>query len=839
MLARCDKYTLTKYLVIVESPAKCASIEKYLGDSYKCIASYGHLRTIKSLKDVDIANLHQCKVTYSMIEDSYKNSQINKLKEEIKKADEVLLATDDDREGESIAWHICDIFGLPLNTTKRIIFHEITEKALLYAVANPTFVNMNVVYAQQARQILDLIVGFTISPILWKTIQYNKDNALSAGRCQTPALQLVYDHFKIIQESKGRKVYNTIGTFTNMFLPFSLNKEFENSLDVEYFLENDANHDHLFQRAEPKIILKPPPLPFTTSRLQQTASNSLHYSPKETMKHCQSLYEKGLITYMRTDSSKYCDEFINSCNQYILKTYSDKYTSHITSYQKNDDAKENGTNENDLIELKKTEIKTKERKKTNATKTTKVTMSIEESVSVKPQEAHEAIRCTDIFLTPSIIGDLNKGLSPHESKLYNLIWTNSIESLMPNATFSSFISSISAFDSYFYKYTCEQNIFPGWLIVSGKDTLEKKQNEYSYLSAIKQGATVEYTKIESKQTILGTVPRYTESRLVSLLEEEGIGRPSTYASLIDKIQQRNYVKKEDIKGEMLTFTDFELEGDTLSEISRERLFGSEKNKLVLQPLGIIVSEFLKANFDALFNYDYTKQMESKLDLIANGSCDWVEVCKLCHKEVTELAAAVNDMNKLSYEIDEFNTYIIGKNGPVIKHVEDGVTSFLPVVKDIDLVKLQNKEYTIDDVVEKQAVNSICLGKYKGDDLFVKKGKYGIYLTYGENKRAMPMFGNRPIENIRFAEVFTILEEDGILKPSYKQDQKALKIVRELSASLSIRKGKWGNYIYYQTFQMQKPKFFDLKTFEKDTKAKVASCDINVLKNWIKTTHNVS
>jgi DNA topoisomerase-1 len=788
-------------LCLVESPAKCATIEKYLGESYKykCLATYGHFRRIASLKDIDLGA--PVPIKYTLVEDSYKIDQLKRLKEEIEKSVEVILATDDDREGEAIAWHICDEFNLPVATTKRIVFHEITETAILNAMRSPTTINMNIVRAQQARQVLDLIVGYNISPILWKMVQFNKNNALSAGRCQTPALRLVYDNFKEFEQCKGRKVYNTVGVFTSLFLPFTLNKEFETSDDVEYFLENDASHPHVFRRGEVKIMSKPPPVPFTTSRLQQVSP----YSPAETMKLCQTLYERGLITYMRTDSVKYSAEFVTQCHKFIVSRYGSE------KYLKMGDS---GGGTGDLVG--------------------------ETGVSA----AHEAIRCTDVFKVPE--GAIEFG-SNKEQKMYAIIWKNAVSSLMSPATFSSFVSHISAFDSLFYKYTCETPVFPGWTIVDTADKSEKGDKSYAHLSALKDGVVLEYRKIESKQTVLGLKPRLTESKLVSLLEERGIGRPSTYASLVDKIQERNYVKKEDYEGTMVKFIDFELEGDNLTQIERERMIGAEKNKLIIQPVGIMVLELLQKHFDTLFNYDYTKEMEIGLDRIASDESfpeEWIALCTRCEMEVSTLIRALtnaSNLNKISYAIDDLHTYIIGKNGPVIKRTEKDQVTFLPVIKNIDIEKLENHEYTLDEILESPSKSKgVMLGMYKGDELFVKKGKYGLYASYGENRFSLQEFGNRPVENIGFAEVFELLEGDGgILSPKYNQTQKALKVVREVSASVSIRKGKWGNYIFYKTAQMKTPQFFDLKTFEKDIKEKPEKCDLVVLKKWIKMKYNVS
>jgi len=279
----------TTSLVIVESPAKCKKIEEYLGPGYKCVASFGHLRELPSLKHIDINN--NFTPNYTISENPLKKKQIELIRKEIKKADEVIIASDSDREGEGIGNAIIELFNLPL-TTKRITFNEITEQAIQAAIKNPTIINMDMVHAQQARQILDLLVGFKVTPILWKCIANpSKDNALSAGRCQTPALRLIYDNEKEIKEAKERKVYTTTGYFTNSNLPFELSKEYDSEDAIIDFLDSSSLFEHIYTCSEPKKILKSPPEPFTTSRIQQVASNELHYSPKETMRICQLLYE--------------------------------------------------------------------------------------------------------------------------------------------------------------------------------------------------------------------------------------------------------------------------------------------------------------------------------------------------------------------------------------------------------------------------------------------------------------------------------------------------------------------------------------------------------------------
>ncbi len=309
-------------LVIVESPAKCQKIEKYLGPGYKVLASYGHLTTLSDLKNIDIEN----KFTPHFTPIESKAQQISKLQRAINSSSRVVIATDDDREGEAIGWHICRLFRLPVNTTERIIFHEVTETAIKRAIQNPTTLNINTINSQQARQILDLIVGYKISPVLWKNILTNTKNALSAGRCQTPALRLVYDNYLDIEQSPGKTSYNTRGYFTSKNLEFSLNHDFESSKKVEEFLEASINYKHELSRLPEKTVNKPPPEPFITSTIQQTANNLMHISPKETMKICQKLYEQGYITYMRTDCKVYSKEFIDTVKAYIDLKYS---TQHI------------------------------------------------------------------------------------------------------------------------------------------------------------------------------------------------------------------------------------------------------------------------------------------------------------------------------------------------------------------------------------------------------------------------------------------------------------------------------------------------------------------------------
>lgn len=765
-----------KYLVIVESPAKCAKIEKYLGKDYKVIGSFGHITHLSDLKQIDFNN--NFKPTFNIIES--KKSQITKLKTAINNANEVILATDDDREGEAIAWHICQTFGLNVSTTKRIIFHEITEKALKEAITKPITINMDLVYAQQGRQILDLIVGYKLSPILWKNIISNTKNALSAGRCQTPALRLVYDNYKEIEESPGKRMFNTIGIFSDKNIQFTLNYNHETNDEIKEFLNESISFKHMLSREKEKETKKNPPIPFTTSALQQTANNIINMSPKETMAIAQKLYETGYITYMRTDSRHYSEDFIKIAHQYIIKEYDESYCGILSQNPKN------------------------KKKDNNA------------------QEAHEAIRVTNIEIKKLETED--KTFTNKHVKLYKLIWNNTIESLMSPAIYKQFTTIITAPQKHIYKYSTELNIFPGWKIIQGIEI----DKFYYYLLKIKE-TNIDYNQIISKESLKDLKTHYTEARLVQLLEQKGIGRPSTFSSLIDKIQERNYVSKQNVEGKKLTITDYVLENNKIIEDNREKIFGNEKNKLVITQLGIIVIEFLIKYFNNLFEYDYTKQMEDKLDIIAHGDMDYVNICKECNNLIELLdknniykTDGETTKEKNTIKIDDKHTYYIGKNGPIIKYEkDDGTAGFYNVKDNINIDKLKNGEYDITDIIKE---DSKLLGEYKNNKVYLKIGKFGYYIECGETKKSLHTIKiNVPFKNITIEDAISILEttNDNTL-------------VRKINENISIRKGKFGDYIFYKTSKMKKPDFLKLNNFDDDYK----SCSIEYLKNWLKSTYNI-
>jgi len=796
-------------LVIVESPAKCKKIEDYLGPGYKVIASFGHLRNISNLKDVDISNNFVTK--YSIIQEDLKLKQIEKIRQEITKADDVIIATDDDREGEAIGWHICELFDLSITNTKRIIFHEITESAIQSAISHPKRINMNLVNAQQSRQILDLLVGFTISPILWNCVSKTHDTSLSAGRCQTPALRLIYENYLDIKQSPGKIVYNTSAYFTSLNLLFDLNKQFNQESQVEDFLEGCRTWNFIYSITAPKKTIKKSPEPLTTSTLQQLASNELHISPKETMKYAQQLYENGYITYMRTDSKKYSQEFIENVIKFITSNHGEQYVSQT---------------------INKLAIENSELNETNQKQGNKKSVAEKKGIP-PPQEAHEAIRPVNINVLCKTLEKLpNKVI-----KLYELIWTKTIESCMPSAQYNSISAKISAPCDSEFIFKTEQPIFLGWKIIektANARNNENNTNHYQYIQSLKQNVSIQPKKIDSKFNLVELKSHYTEARLVQLLEEKGIGRPSTFASLVDKIQERKYVEKQNINGKEIEGIDFSLQDNNISKLVSKREFGNEKNKLVIQPLGIIVIEFLIEKFDMFFNYEYTKQMEDKLDKISNGQSVWNKLCEDCYNELTSVTDKLCDLKKFNVEIDDKHTLIIGKHGPVIKCVDvknPTNVSFIPVKKDFDIEKIKNNtQIKLEDIIDNTVVDKEAIGKYKGKDLFIKNGKYGIYAQWGkETKSLKEKFGSLKIENIQYIDVIKYLDNDTVLDPT-----KPIGFVRELNNHLSIRTGKYGDYIFYKKPRVKTPTFLKLNGFGSDYK----KCDKTLILNWIKQTYNV-
>jgi len=747
-------------LIIVESNAKCKKIESFLGVDYKCIASFGHIREFTDgLKSINKSDNYT--PMYKFIDSKMK--YIKNLKTAIKNCDEVILATDDDREGEAIAWHLCKSFNLSVSQTKRIKFNEITKPAILNALKNHTIINMNKVNSQQARSILDILVGFTITPYLWKHVSRNSKDGLSAGRCQTPALKLIYEREDEIINSPGEKTYDTTAVFTikNNKLEYILNYNYKNQEKMELFLEENVNFEHSIIKTSISNGTSKAPFPFTTSLLQQKTSNEIHCSPKQTMKLAQTLYENGWITYMRTDCNRYSSEFVNKGKKYIIEKYDKKYI------------------RPDINKLIITNVKSK---KNNA------------------QEAHEAIRPTNIDRCPHNCKEIGK-ITSREIRLYTLIWNNTVESLMSEAEYNKVSSIISAPEKHFYKRLEEQITFPGWKIIKG---YEKNNKLYDLLSSL-SNTKVQYETIISNIKLRDLKSHYSEAKLVQLLEEKGIGRPSTFSSLIDKIQTRKYVLKQDVEGKKIKCINFKLTGEELEELEEEKIFGNEKNKLVIQPLGTIVLEFLTKYYDSIFRYDYTKNMEDLLDDVESGKELWYKICEKCDIEINSLSGKIPANTKKMYKIDDHHVYMIGKYGPVIKYDDgEGKTSFKNVKKNLDMKKLEQNKYNLEDILENKTSSGKLLGQYDGENVELKTGKFGCYINY-KNKNYSMKFLRKDIGEITL--------KDAISSINYKNQNP--NILKTLSDDVTIRKGKYGPYVMVKKPGAIKPIFIKIKGIDID------------------------
>jgi DNA topoisomerase-1 len=672
-------------LVIVESPSKCKIIESYLGDQYRCVATCGHIREIPDLKAIDKETLLP---TYTMLSNKY----ITALKKEIKKHKEIVIATDNDREGEAIAWHICDAFKLPL-TTPRIVFNEITETCVLRAIQTPTVINMSLVKAQQCRQILDMFLGYKISPLLWKHISRNTEKSLSAGRCQTPALRIIYDNHKL--PTTQRITSSIKGYFTSQNILFEMPIEEES---IPNFFAKAATFSFSINHSYIQIAHKPPPSPFTTSRILQ----SLSMSSREILQGCCKLYEKGYITYPRTSSTFYAASFLTQMRDLITKKYGENYVSPKLSL---------------------------------LTQTT---------------HPHEAIRPTNISLK-SLAGDV----PPKENRIYELIWKNTVESCMSEAVVHSFQSSLTTPIPFkVMECTSRLIVFPGWYAVQPKQ--HPQSDTYHFLKNIPTHSFLGCKKLVSDFHIESVDPRYTEASLIRKLETLGIGRPSTFASLVSILQDRKYVVKQDIEGTEVEKRIYEWSGDILTHKMVKKQGGFEKNKLQITHMGIIVMEFCLKYFATLFDYQYTKTLEEQLENAEN-------LDNLCHEYVDNIEHHISSLNATGMKgkeeiiIDDENKLIIGRTGSVIVTNDENGTTFTKVKQNIDLDKLREGTYTMEEI--RDTSNTFHKGSFMGEELFIKNGRYGIYTTWRGKNVSLHYYKKVPIEKITLENVVWAIRQN--------------------------------------------------------------------------------
>ena len=567
---------MQKNLVIVESPAKAKTIEKFLGKDFKVMSSYGHIRDLKKKElSIDDTTLEP---EYEIPEE--KTKLVAELQSKANKAEKVWLASDEDREGEAISWHLCEVLGLDKQKTNRIVFHEITKPAILEAIEHPRHLDMNLVNAQQARRVLDRLVGFKLSPVLWRKVQ----PALSAGRVQSVAVRLSVERELEIQSFQSEVYYSVSGVFaiTNpdgsaSEVKAQLASRFKSESEVIAFLEKCKNATFIVESITKKPVKRTPAPPFTTSTLQQEAARKLGFSVSQTMMVAQHLYESGQITYMRTDSVNLSKLCLNASKGEIVRLYGEDY-SKVRQYH---------------------------------------------TSSKGAQEAHEAIR-------PTYMDQLEIEGTAQEKRLYELIWKRTIASQMSDAEIEKTTVNIqvSGIDDVFVAQG-EVVKFDGFIKVYRESSDDDdQQDEFGHiLPPMKKGQELQRREILATERFSQGPQRYTEASLVHKMEELGIGRPSTYAPTISTIQQREYVMKGDKKGEERPYSLYQLKGKQISEKSRKEIVGSEKGKLIPTDIGIVVNDFLMENFNEIMDYNFTAKVEQDFDKIAEGDEKWTDMMK--------------------------------------------------------------------------------------------------------------------------------------------------------------------------------------------------------------------
>jgi DNA topoisomerase-1 len=680
-------------LVIVESPAKCQKIQHFLGDGWKVIASMGHIRALEETLDaVGIERDFEPKYTFLKT----KAKALQQLKDMAKGASTVYLAADDDREGEAIAYSVAQYLKLNIATNPRAVFHEITEKAVKHAIEHPRTIDMNRVNAQQARSMLDMLIGFTISPLLWKHVPIGK--ALSAGRCQTPALRIVVEREKEIEEFKPSSSWRVSGQWTANQQQFyaKMTDEIDDDESAKNYLEN-MQHDKTSATITSSTVSPwklSPPSPLITSTLQQQASALYHIAPKTTMSVAQKLYEAGYITYMRTDKAVLSEEAKKEARAKVVELFGEKYVGEDTQILKESTEKEKEKQEEKEKEKEKEAKKGKKEKETKKEKKGKE--SAEES-EVKAQEAHEAIRPTDMNIQA-----LHESSDTISRKIYNLIWQRTMQSVMADATGENARVHFEDSQEFHWLSEMKRTLFDGWKRIGTVAKLDEndeeneeeengtndKQNEkqrWNHMTSLKKGDNMQWHELNAEPSETRQPPRFTEATLVRELEKHGIGRPSTFASLLSAIQDKGYVHIQNIDGRTVELSKYKLsKNSAISEIKYTKKIGNEKQKLVPTPLGKQALSFLLQYFNDLFAYTFTAQMESRLDCIAHGNEMW----KLVLKNTWD-----------SYK----ERYTELKNRKPVKNTVDSA--------------------------EKSTQNVV--GTYEGNDIVRKYGRYGHYVECGD------------------------------------------------------------------------------------------------------------
>ena len=742
---------MAKNLVIVESPAKAKTIEGFLGKEYTVKSSYGHVRDLnKNSLSVDIEK--DFEPEYEISDD--KKALVAELKKLSKASDTVWLASDEDREGESISWHLYEVLDLKKKDTKRIVFHEITKSAILNAIENPRTINMGLVNAQQARRVLDRLVGYELSPLLWKKVK----PSLSAGRVQSVAVRLIVEREEEIKNFVQTSAYRVTAQFTFMKdgQEYTIAAELPNRFDTEEetrkFLESCINAAYKVESIEKKPSVRYPAPPFTTSTLQQEAARKLGFSVSNTMRIAQQLYESGKITYMRTDSVNLSNLALDMAKKEITENYGSEY-----------------------VKTRQYHTKTK-----------------------GAQEAHEAIRPT--YLDQHII----KGTSD-ERKLYELIWKRTIASQMADAQMerTNVNIGVSTNDRQFVA-TGEVILFDGFLKVymeSYDD--DRAEDTASILPPIEVGTKLEMDKMEAQQRYTRHPLRYTEASLVKKMEELGIGRPSTYAPTISTIQKREYVTKGDVKGEPLSYQIITLKNNKITDKTGKENYGTEKSKLLPTDIGVLVNKFLLQYFENIIDYNFTANVEKEFDKIEDGQCEWNAMIKDFYKGFhSQIVSTTENSGKFSGEkllgtdpATGKKVYVkVGRFGPVAQIGDteaDEKPRFAGLKKDMSIEKV-----TLEEVL-KLFEFPRTLGEFEGKEITVAVGRFGPYIRHDNKFYSLAKTDNPAL--VEYNRAVQIIEE------KREKDLNNILLTFDEDPDLRVLNGRYGPYIVYKKSNFKIPK----------------------------------
>lgn len=735
---------MQKNLVIVESPAKAKTIEKFLGKDFKVMSSYGHIRDLKK-KDLGIDLAHDYKPLYEVPSD--KKKVVDELKKAAKDAEVVWLASDEDREGEAISWHLSQALKLDEKKTKRIVFHEITKNAILHAIENPRKIDENLVDAQQARRVLDRIVGFELSPVLWKKVK----PALSAGRVQSVAVRLIVEREREIHNFKSEVSYRVVAVFTKKEnreqyeIRTELGKRFKTKDETLAFLESLKNATYVVENVERKPVKKSPAAPFTTSTLQQEASRKLGFPVSLTMMIAQKLYESGFITYMRTDSVHLSDLAINASKKEIEQVYGKQYS------------------------------KTRQ----FATKTKGA------------QEAHEAIR-------PTYISEHTISGTAQEKKLYELIWKRTVASQMADAELEKTIITIGISNNNL-KFQAEGEVikFDGFLhlYLEGTDD-EDVEKESSLLPPVRLQEVLDVKDVTATERFTQRPPRYTEASLVRKLEELGIGRPSTYAPTISTIQNREYVEKSNIEGVQRSYNVLVLKNGKISDKDNVEITGADKNKLIPTDIGMVVSDFLTEYFPNILDYNFTANVEKNFDQIAEGKENWTKSIDKFYKVFHPTVESATNM-QTDHKVGE---RILGNDPKTGRQVSVKIGRFGPMVQigtqeedEKPLFASLQKNQSIANITLDEALKLFGLprtiGQFENLDVSIGVGRFGPYIKHNGKFVSLP----------KAYDPYTITLEDAIpliIDKRQKEEKKVISTFDE-DPDLQVLNGRYGPYISYK------------------------------------------